>query len=368
MSNDHPGTTIYKTAVSVGSLGFVPIAVRFRVFPILSEFGGAVNGRDVRDAYLRSCSGGTADIPPVRLIEDTLVAMAALDWAHLAGDNMFSPNEATRYLASNQSAIHGILHFTTEVLLGSAFLMRKLEATGFKYPFTELETPIQHAYHLMGNEDLARMHTYAIMAAEGRIASFNTFMQGRFGMDLGVFDRLQSLGYNLACVVQKARDEGVPARMVDIGGGRGDLLLDLKKSIPNLEDHDLIVQEFNSDITNIPGLTLMTWDYSQDNSPQPINGALVYHLAGVLHNLPDLAAARLLQKISAAMAPYSRILIHERLKENIPAANATMVVLYAGRERNIGEWRQLAELAGLRVVFAAFPEGPRLGVVEMRTV
>ncbi|KAL4939416.1 hypothetical protein BDV06DRAFT_225015 [Aspergillus oleicola] len=368
MTTAPPAPSVYKTATSIGSLGFVPVAVRFRVFETLVEIEGPATARDVRDAYLRSCSGGTTDIPPVKLIEDTLIAMAALEWATLACDNMFGLNAVTRYLAATPSAIHGILHFTTEVLLASAFLMPKLEATGFEYPFTELETPMQHAYKLMGDHKRAGLHTYEIMAENDRMSSFNTFMQGRFGTDLSASERLKSLGYDLASVIKEARGQSLPTRMVDIGGGRGDILLDLKKSIPGLKPQDLVVQEFNPDITDIPGITLINWDYSKEESPQPISGALIYHLSGVLHNLPDLAAARLLQKLSIAMAPYSRILIHERLREGAPEGNATMVVLYGGRERNLGEWRQLAELAGLKVTFSGFPEGSRQGVVEMRKI
>lgn len=258
------------------------------------------------------------------------------------------------------------LHSTTEVLLSSAFLMRKLESTGFEYPFTGLETPTQHAYALMGRDNLASMHTYAIMAAEGRIASFNTFMQGRFGMDAKTPARLQSLGYDLSSVVQGAIEEGNPVRMVDIGGGRGDLLRDIKDAIPGLGDGDLIVAESNADITHIPGLTLVNWDYIAEDVPGLIKEALVYHLSGVLHNLPDLGAARLLQKIAGVMASYSRVLIHERCRDNIPAANATMVVLYGGRERSREDWRQLAELAGLKVTHMVFPDGAGAGAVEMR--
>jgi hypothetical protein len=79
MSSPNPGKAVFDTVVTVsipylarpriliqmkiGSLGFVPVAVRFRIFPILSDFGGPANGRDVRDAYLKSARGGTTDTP-----------------------------------------------------------------------------------------------------------------------------------------------------------------------------------------------------------------------------------------------------------------------------------------------------------------
>ncbi|KAF7590648.1 hypothetical protein BBP40_002600 [Aspergillus hancockii] len=78
--------------------------------------------------------------------------------------------------------------------------------------------------------------------------------------------------------------------MVDIGGGRGELLLDIKAAFPQLQASDLVVQEFNQDILDIPGITLATWNYKQEDSPQPIKGALIYHLAHILHNLSDLGS------------------------------------------------------------------------------
>ncbi|KAL4995006.1 S-adenosyl-L-methionine-dependent methyltransferase [Aspergillus recurvatus] len=293
--------------------------------------------------------------------------MTALSWVDLAGDKLYRANAITNYLAETPSAIHGILHFTTEVLLGSAFLMRKLESTRFEYPFSPLQTPIQHAYRSMGKEELAKLHTYAIMAAENRMSSFLNFMQGMFGIGIpGVSERLLSLGYDLNALVEEAGEQGLPTTMVDIGGGRGDLLLDVKASIPSLADKDLILQELEPETADIRGLTVMKWDYAEKGGSQPIKGALIYHLSGILHNLPDSDAVQLLQKICDAMAPYSRILIHERLKDKVPMGNATMIVLYGGRERNLGEWEALAEKAGLRVTFSMWPNGRYQGVVEMK--
>ncbi|KAL4974573.1 S-adenosyl-L-methionine-dependent methyltransferase [Aspergillus desertorum] len=366
--SSNPSESVFSTVASkIASLGFAPLAIRFNIFNILAELDGAATGRDIRDAYLQGLDKDSIEVPPAQLVEDTLVAMTALSWVDLAGDSLYRVNAITNYLAKTPSAIHGILHFTTEVLLGSAFLMRKLESTGFEYPFAPLQTPFQYAYHLMEKEELAKLHTYAIMAAEKRMSSFHTFMQGMFGIGIPrVSERLLSLGYNLSVVVEEAGRQGLPTTMVDIGGGRGNLLLDIKASIPSLDDKDLILQELEPEPTDIRGLTVMKWDYAEKDSSQPIQRALIYHLSGILHNLPDSDAEQLLQKICDAMASYSRILIHERLKDSVPLGNATMIVLYGGRERNAAEWKALAEKAGLRVTYLRWPNGRYQGVVEMR--
>ncbi|KAE8415050.1 S-adenosyl-L-methionine-dependent methyltransferase [Aspergillus pseudocaelatus] len=363
MSSLPPGAALASTVTSVAALGFVPVAVHFNLFDTLARIEGPATGEDVLAAY-RSSNGDKAenDVPCVS--HDTLYAMSGLGFVDLVGDDLYSANAITKHLATMPSAQHGALHFTTEALLSAAFLMRKLKADNFEYPFKELDTPYQYAYRLMGEAELAKQHTYSIMAAEGRMDSFNHFMVGKFMKTNSAPDRLRALGYDLQSVLNETGD-GVPAIMVDIGGGRGELLLDIKAAYPNLQASDLVVQEFNQDIIGIPGITLATWNYKED-TPQPIKGALVYHLAHILHNLSDLEAARLLQKISGAMASHSRILIHEFAKNvNYAKMHSAMIALYGGRERSAVEWRQMAALAGLKVTFEAYPEVGE-GLIEMR--
>jgi hypothetical protein len=153
--------------------------------------------------------------------------------------------------------------------------------------------------------------------------------------------------------------------MVDIGGGRGELLLEVQAVYPQLKADELIVQEFNTEISNVPGVRLMEWNY-KESSEQPIRGARVYSLQHILHNLPDLDAVALLQKISKAMAPGSRILIIEYAKNlTYTSLHASMIAMYGGRERSAAEWRQMASLTGLQVTFEAYVKAGE-SLVEMR--
>ncbi|RAH86728.1 putative O-methyltransferase [Aspergillus japonicus CBS 114.51] len=352
--------TLAKTVTSVAALGFVPVAIKFGLFDILVEIGKPAQGKEVLMAYQHSANGDEKNIP-----YDALYAMAGLGLVDMTVKCAYSANDITKHLVHTPSAQHGALHFTTEALLAGAFLMRRLESDGYQYPFQELQTPLQFAYQKMGNDELAQQHTYDIMAAEGRMDSFNRFMVGKFMKTATAPERLARLRYDLEPVLQDARSRRVIA-MVDIGGGRGEMMLEFKQAFPDLTDKDLVVQEFNQEIREIPGLTLSTWDYKDDGSKQPIEGAGVYHLAHILHNLPDLDAARLLQKLSQAMHPQSRLLIHEFTKNaNNAKIHASMIALFGGRERSASEWRQLAAVAGLRVTFEACPETGE-GLVEMR--
>ncbi|RAH47326.1 putative O-methyltransferase [Aspergillus brunneoviolaceus CBS 621.78] len=349
MSALMPGVQLARTVTSAAALGFVPVAIKFGLFDLLVEIEKPAHGKEVLMAYEQSVGSDRKSMPCLQLIDDILYAMAGLGFVDMTDDCVYSANDITRHLVHIPSAQHGALHFTTEALLAGAFLMRRLESGGCQYPFEELHTPLQFVYQKMGNDELAQQHTYDIMAAEGRMDSFNRFMMGKFMKTATAPERLARFKYHLDTVLQDAKSRRVIAM-----------------AFPELSDKDLVVQEFNHEIREIPGLTLSTWNYKENDSEQPIQGAGVYHLAYILHNLPDLDAARLLQKLSQAMHPQSRLLIHEFTKNaNNAKMHASMIALFGGRERSASEWRQLAALAGLRVTFEAYPEGGE-GLVKMR--
>ncbi|KAL3432923.1 hypothetical protein BDV09DRAFT_197338 [Aspergillus tetrazonus] len=117
------------------------------------------------------------------------------------------------------------------------------------------------------------------MAAEGRLDSFNQFMQGKFFKPRKTPDRLQALGYDFAAVAREA-GPSTSTVMVDIGGGRGEMLLELKEAFPQFTAADLIVEEFQSDddlrVDPESEVTFVNWNYKDESSPQPVKGALVY--------------------------------------------------------------------------------------------
>lgn len=253
---------------------------------------------------------------------------------------------------------------TTESLLASAFLMQKLIDSHFEYPFKERGTPFQYGHQLMGHHELAKEHTYSIMAKQGRMDSFNSFMEGRFTRFGRMPERVKGFGYDLDSAISGMENSVV---MVDIGGGRGGMLLEVKEAYPQLTASNLVLQEFNPDLGSILGLTLMEWDF-KNGGEQPVTGAVIYSLKSILHNLSDTDAISLMQKISRAMAPYSRLLIQEFAKNRSQGnMNAAMVSLYAGRLRSSMEWHRLAAACCFEVTFEAYPLAGE-GLIEMRKV
>ncbi|KAH8689187.1 putative O-methyltransferase [Talaromyces proteolyticus] len=359
-----PGAVLASTVTAPAALGFVPVAIYFNLFSTLVEIGKLASSQEITDACNHRRSAQDKECAPLcsQLTHDTLFAMAGIGLVELVEDDIYAANSITQHMVHMPSAQHGALHFTTEPLFAAAFLMRKLVDSNFEYPFKELGTPTQYGYQLLGETELAKEHTYSIMARQGRMDSFNQFMEGKFGKFGKMPGRVKSFGYDLDTAVSGRES---PVAMVDIGGGRGEMLLELKEAYPNLPASALVLQEFNPDIGSVPGVTQMEWNFKTD-TPQPVQGALNYSLTHIFHNLPDLDALELMQKVSRAMAPYSRLLIHEFTKnKNYGKMHATMITLYGGRLRASAEWKRLAALSGLKVTFESYPEVGE-GLIEMR--
>lgn len=289
-----------------------------------------------------------------------MFAMAGLKLVDLVAEDTFRANRFTKHMVEVPSSVHGMLHFTTEPLFSAAFMMRQLESTKFAYPFRECETPTQFGYRLLG-ADYADRHTYDIMYQQGRMPSFNTFMEGKFGKFGKMPDRVKGFGYDLDALL--GPQNGVDC-IVDVGGGRGEMLLEVAEAYPHLKKSQLILQEYQPEISDDQQLTVMHWDF-KDGSEQPVRHALIYSLTHIYHNLPDLEALELMKTISNAMGPNSRMLIHEFAKNSTYGKmHATMIQLYAGRIRSSSEWKRMAALAGLQVTFEAYPVAGE-GLVEM---
>ncbi|KGO67499.1 O-methyltransferase, family 2 [Penicillium italicum] len=360
-----PGAALAATVTAPASLGFVPVAIHFDLFNILVSHGGPATADEVSATCNARIKARGENEPE---LTDTLYIMAGLGLVELVDEDCFTANAITNHMVAMPSAQHGALHFTTEGLMAGAFLMKKLQDTRFAYPFAEADGPLQYAYRLMGQSELAKQHTYSIMEKQGRMDSFNHFMVGKF-LKFGTFpERVKSMGYDLDDALAGDTTTGIvagSATMVDIGGGRGELLLEVRAAYPHLRAEDLIVQEFNSDIDRVPGVQLMKWNYKEE-AEQPVYGACVYALQHILHNLPDLDAVALLQKISRAMVPGSRVIIIEYAKNlTYTSLHASMIALYGGRERSSVEWKQIAGLCGLEVTFEVYVRAGE-SLVEMR--
>lgn len=249
----------------------------------------------------------------------------------------------------------------TEPLWSAAFLMKQLRDTNFEYPFESKKTPFQYGYKLTGDHQLGSEHFYSIMQLQGRTPSMDAFMEGKFGKFGTMPERVKGFGYNLDSVLSSKKSSIV---FVDIGGGRGEMLLEVKDAYPYLTKENLVLQDYHPDEINADKVTVTHWNF-KDESPQPISGALIYSLTHIYHNLPDIEALTLMKKLSRAMAPHSRMLIQEFPKNALYGKmHAAMIQMQGGRERSSREWKQMAAIAGLEITFEAYPEAGE-GLIEM---
>lgn len=160
---------------------------------------------------------------------------------------------------------------------------------------------------------------------------------------------------------------------VDIGGGRGLALLDLRKGCPTLQGK-LVLQDRKEVLDGIspedlPGVEKMPHDFF---TPQPVKGAQVYYIRRVFHDWLDEEARNILSNIVPAMAPDSRILISDMaLPEPVTREDShaiwldLMMLTIGGKERTKKDWETLVTSAGLKLVnLWQTPETGPLVVVE----
>jgi hypothetical protein len=170
--------------------------------------------------------------------------------------------------------------------------------------------------------------------------------------------------------VLAAFDFSAIRRLVDVGGGRGELLMAVLRANPGLhgtvfdQPHVVAPVVVPSDLEG--RLELAGGDFF---AAAPA-GADAYLLKHILHDWHDDACRTILQHIRASMAPGGRVLILEQV---IPPGNAPfpgklldlnmLVMTEGGRERTPGDYALLLESAGLNLR-RIHPTAAAVSVVE----
>jgi SAM-dependent methyltransferase len=168
-------------------------------------------------------------------------------------------------------------------------------------------------------------------------------------------------------------------RLVDVGGGRGILLAEILRAVPDLEgvllDRDAALPAARAHLA-AAGVGDRAECIPGDFFSTVPEGADAYLLSRVLHDWHDDEARQILATCRRAMPAGSRLLVvdavlPERANDR-PAAirmDLHMLMLFGARERTEAESRALLHEAGFevrRVVMTASPAG--LGVIEATPV
>jgi len=158
--------------------------------------------------------------------------------------------------------------------------------------------------------------------------------------------------------------------LVDVGGGRGDLLAALLEANPKLR-----AQLIDLEATAAQAQTMFEERGLADRvevrggsffDPLPA-GADGYLLVDILHNWDDENARRILERCAEAAGPSGRILAIEAVSGIRARTEMDLVMLvhFGGRERRVEEFGTLASAAGLILTNATALTGQR-GLLEFR--
>jgi SAM-dependent methyltransferase len=156
--------------------------------------------------------------------------------------------------------------------------------------------------------------------------------------------------------VAEAYDFGPFSRVVDVGGGHGQLLSEILRRHPHLSgvlfDLPAGVQMALADVGNFPPHTEFTAGSFFDSVP---TGADAYILKKVIHDWNDEQAVRILRNCRDAMKPHGRVLVAETIvppgnePDTIKLIDANMLAVTGGVERTEAQYAALFAAAGLRL-------------------
>ena len=165
-----------------------------------------------------------------------------------------------------------------------------------------------------------------------------------------------ALGKDANEAVAEAYDFGPFSRVVDVGGGHGQLLRAILARHPHVSG---VLFDLASGIEaaregaggNLPRTEFVAGSFFESVPP----GASVYVLKKVIHDWNDKQAVVILRNCRDAMMPHGRVLVAEAI---IPAGNepnqiklidANMLVVTGGAERTQAEYATLFAASGLQL-------------------
>jgi len=221
---------------------------------------------------------------------------------------------------------------------------------------------IGHLDHSVRTGESAFRHVHGVSFFQYLKA--NPDIQGRFDAAMArISDADDS-------AIAAAYDFGRFRRIIDVGGGRGGLLVQILRRAPRaigvLFEQPQVIEGLRPLADDVAArIELVGGDFF---AAVP-GGADCHVIKGVLHDFDDERCVRILENCRRSLAPDGRVVIANRdLPSSIsgPHPNLTMdiqmMALLGGRERTAAEWSALFERAGLRLS-DTFPTGVEFTVI-----
>jgi hypothetical protein len=173
------------------------------------------------------------------------------------------------------------------------------------------------------------------------------------------FDNLMAVDTgNRVQAIMRAYDFGRARQVVDVGGGSGELLLNIVMSHPNLQGVIFDLPDGISHAANRPSLVglgdrmkLVSGDIFAETPPA---GADIYLVSNVVHDWDDERSITILAQCRRAAGKTAQVLlVTELLPDRVADAPATiandfsMLMLTGGRERTSAQYESLLKAADL---------------------
>ncbi|TGO53354.1 hypothetical protein BCON_0125g00200 [Botryotinia convoluta] len=275
------------------------------------------------------------------------------------GEETYTHNIRSKLFTNTtfRTMMRGISSIMTPYLVK---LPEYLSCTSFQNPGTEEQNLFQYTMN-------TEMNYFDWVHTQPRdLEIFSAAMQGSSQRSQGATAKLVSSQFPLSdvlnCGTKKSEElEEENVLIVDVGGGRGKVLNDLRIARPDLQG-GMIVQDLPKEIDGrepTPGIRSMAHDFFILNQLKR-RGAHLF-LRHIFHDWPDNACIKILQQTIPAMKKgYSRILIVDSV---LPDMGASVfgslldinIMPLSGIERTEKHWKKLLEGEGLKVVNIQWP-------------
>ncbi|OTB02433.1 hypothetical protein M426DRAFT_322710 [Hypoxylon sp. CI-4A] len=275
---------------------------------------------------------------------------------HLAAMNIIAESGAEKYVATplsnaftEQRYRDGLIY--TYDVAGKSFrsLPEYLKSIKYAHPTSLTDGPFQYAYK-------TELPFFAWLDQNPPyLQIFSSYMSAyRAGKPSWVDPGFYPVSERLVDGFNAASADGV--LLVDVGGGRGHDLQELKEKHSSLPGK-LVLQDQADVISQVSAGGLFEATAHDFFTPQPVKNARAYYLHSVLHDWGDDDCVKILEQLRPALkSGYSRLLINEII---VPDRNPTwpvtsmdqlVFILGAMRERTQADWENIVKRAGFKIV------------------